>query len=44
MHIVIPPWAPILWLVIVIIVAVIAGLLPALSAARLTVREALAYE
>lgn len=44
LHIVIPLWAPILWLVIVIIIAIIASFLPAWSAARLTVREVLAYE
>ena len=44
LHVVIPLWAPVLWLVIVVVVAVVASFLPARSAARLTVREVLAYE
>jgi putative ABC transport system permease protein len=36
--------APLLWLVIVVVVAALASLLPAYSAARLAVRETLAYE
>ncbi len=36
--------APLLWLVIVVAVAALASLLPARSAARLAVRETLAYE
>ena len=33
-----------LWLVIVVVISILATLAPAASAARLTVREALAYE
>jgi putative ABC transport system permease protein len=44
LHLVIPPWIPLLWLAIVVIVAVVASFSPAWNAARLTVREALAYE
>jgi putative ABC transport system permease protein len=36
--------APLLWLVIVVVVAALASLLPAYSATRLAVRETLAYE
>ncbi len=39
-----PFWIPLLWLAIVLVVAVVASLSPAWSAARLTVREVLAYE
>ncbi len=44
MDTVIPFWAPILWLVIVLIVAVTASFYPAWRAARLTVREVMTYE
>lgn len=44
LHLVIPPWIPLLWLAMVVIIAVIASIPPAWNAARLTVREALAYE
>ena len=36
--------APLLWLGIVVVVAALASLVPARSAARLAVRETLAYE
>jgi putative ABC transport system permease protein len=44
LHLVIPAWIPLLWLGIVVVVAVVASFAPAWSAARLTVREVLAYE
>jgi putative ABC transport system permease protein len=44
MTIVIPLWAPALWLGIVIAVAIAASYFAATGAARLTVREVLAYE
>jgi putative ABC transport system permease protein len=44
LDVVIPIWTPILWVVIVVLVAVFASMYPAWSAARLTVREVLAYE
>jgi putative ABC transport system permease protein len=44
LHLVIPPWIPLLWLAIVTVVAVVASFSPAWNAARLTVREVLAYE
>jgi putative ABC transport system permease protein len=44
LHVIIPPWIPLLWLAVVIVVAVVASFSPAWNAARLTVREALAYE
>lgn len=44
LNIVIPMWAPLLWLAIVVIVSTAASVYPALNAARLTVREVLAYE
>ena len=36
--------APLMWIVIVVVIAALSSLLPALSAARLSVRETLAYE
>ena len=36
--------APLMWIAIVIVIAALSSLLPALSAARLSVRETLAYE
>lgn len=44
MQIVYPYWAPILWLGIVLIIALMAGIYPARKASRLTIREVLAYE
>jgi putative ABC transport system permease protein len=44
LHVAIPPWIPLLWLAIVTVAAVVASFFPAWSAARLTVREVLAYE
>lgn len=41
---VIPFWAPASWLAIVVFISLAAGLSPALWAARITVREVLAYE
>jgi putative ABC transport system permease protein len=44
LDVVIPMWTPVLWIGIVVAVAVLASIYPAWSAARLTVREVLAYE
>lgn len=44
MEIVMPLWIPFAWLILVIVVAVLASYFPAKNAARLTVREVLAYE
>ncbi len=38
------PYAPLLWALLVLIVAVVASLLPAHNATRISVREAIAYE
>jgi len=39
-----PPSAALIWLAIVIVLALVASYLPAASAARLSVRDILAYE
>jgi putative ABC transport system permease protein len=39
-----PLWAPVAWLALVLAIATVASLLPARSAARISVREALVYE
>ena len=44
MEVVMPPWVPILWLAIVLIVAVAASFYPAWRATRITIREVLTYE
>jgi putative ABC transport system permease protein len=44
MEIVMPLWIPFVWLVLVVVVAILASYFPAKNAARLTVREVLAYE
>ncbi len=44
LHLVIPPWIPLLWLAVVVVVAVVSSFSPAWNAAHLTVREVLAYE
>jgi putative ABC transport system permease protein len=44
LELVIPLWIPLLWLAVVLVVAIIASFTPARNAARLTVRETLAYE
>jgi putative ABC transport system permease protein len=38
------PYAPLLWAALVLLVAVVASLLPAQNATRVSVREAIAYE
>jgi putative ABC transport system permease protein len=38
------PWGFIIWLGVVLALAVVASMVPARSAARLTIREVLAYE
>ena len=38
------PWAAAIWLGLVVVLATVSGLAPARRAARLTIREALAYE
>jgi putative ABC transport system permease protein len=38
------PWTPLLWLGFVLVLAIVSTLAPAVRAARVTVREALAYE
>ncbi|MEZ4517767.1 MAG: FtsX-like permease family protein [Chloroflexota bacterium] len=44
MPFVLTPWGFILWLVVVLALSAVASMVPARSAARLTIREVLAYE
>jgi putative ABC transport system permease protein len=44
MQMIFTPFGVVLWLVIVVVLSVVASLLPARKAARLTINEVLAYE